>query len=158
VHILKFGGTSVADTSAIKRSVAIIKAQPACKIVVVSAAGGVTNALLAIATATNSATIEANKTFIFERQQAIAAAIPQHDPVHQHLPLLYAELDTALPCHGAARDRLLSLGERFSAPLIAAFLRLDDKPAEYAPATEWLKTSASSASTANFNRHRRFCG
>ena len=123
MHILKFGGTSVADPQALTRSVAIIAAQPAAGVVVVSAAAGVTNALLAMASATTSATLAANKALIIERQQAFIDQSPQAQELAEELAPLFAELDAALPCHDQARDQLLSLGERFSARITAHYLR-----------------------------------
>src|SRR5690554_6831278 len=48
VIVAKFGGTSVADLPALQRCADIVQANPAIRVVVVSAAAGVTNRLVAL--------------------------------------------------------------------------------------------------------------
>lgn len=148
MQILKFGGTSVADPQALARSIAIINTQSqqnkGAQLVIVSAAAGVTNALLAIADATTEATIAANREFIYQRQLAFLAELPKDTDYSNWLiealaPLLQ-ELDAALPCRGADRDRLISLGERFSARVVSAYLRHAGRNANHMPATSMLVT------------------
>ena len=51
--VAKFGGTSVADFTAMSRSAAIIKNNPAARIVLISACSGVTNLLVELANGVN---------------------------------------------------------------------------------------------------------
>lgn len=49
LRIAKFGGTSVADFDAMNRSADIVLADPAVRVVVLSASAGITNLLVALA-------------------------------------------------------------------------------------------------------------
>lgn len=148
MQILKFGGTSVADPQALARSIAIINDQSlqnkGAQLVVVSAAAGVTNALLAIADATTPATISANKEFIYQRQQQFLAELPKSTDyanwLAESLTPLFAELEAAVACRGAERDRLISLGERFSARVVSAYLQHAGRYARYVAASSMLVT------------------
>src|SRR5262252_8755084 len=50
VEVHKFGGASLADGDAYRHAVAIVKGRPDAPVVVVSAPGGITDALLGLAT------------------------------------------------------------------------------------------------------------
>lgn len=70
--VAKFGGTSVADYTAMCRSANIIIANPHTKIVLISACSGVTNILVSLASGINDATL---------RQQSLQ----QLTTIHQHI-------------------------------------------------------------------------
>jgi len=148
VNILKFGGTSVADPQALRRSITIIEQQQQQAntpvLVVVSAAGGVTNALLAIADATTDATLSANQAVIEAKQAAFIAELADFPDLQASLQQAYQplldELLTAQACRGAQRDRLISLGERFSAQTTVHYLRAAQVHAAHVAATDMLVT------------------
>lgn len=70
--VAKFGGTSVADYTAMCRSANIVIANPHTKIVLISACSGVTNILVSLASGINDATL---------RQQSLQ----QLTAIHQHI-------------------------------------------------------------------------
>jgi len=124
---MKFGGTSVGDESAITRTCKHIEAAKGPALVVVSAMGGVTDLLLYAASAavnrrnfvTTLNRIEARHKFVCE-----AFSIPRE-------PILELESELSEMLQGIAmlrefstrvRDRLLSMGERISARLLAGAL------------------------------------
>ncbi len=74
--VAKFGGTSVADFTAMSRSAAIIKQNPAARIILISACSGVTNLLVELANGVNDST---------RRQQLLARLKEIHHNVISEL-------------------------------------------------------------------------
>ncbi|CAA9557204.1 MAG: Aspartokinase [uncultured Thermomicrobiales bacterium] len=140
--VLKFGGTSVADGDRVREAAAIAAAQPRPRVVVVSAAGGVTNRLLEAArsAAAGSPTAE-TVAGIRGRHAAIAASIA--DPsdrarAEAALDALDAALEAALADVAAAgdlaaqdADRIVATGEKAMSVLMAATLRALGTPASH---------------------------
>ena len=132
---MKFGGTSVADAAAIRRTAEIVRGRlPQRPIVVVSALGGVTNALLAIAEqATNGQEIAAQSSVQELRARHLecahallgdatgradlAAAL---SAMHDDLAALVGAL--AVLGHATPRslDAIAAMGERLSSLLVVA--------------------------------------
>lgn len=139
VHVLKFGGTSVGDAAAISRVVEIIRssAQNCDVVVVVSAMSGVTNQLLeAAACAERGDHLQVAAIFenLRKRHASAACSLIQSAAERDRLSRLMQELFQVGDrlCQGTillreltprVRDSIASLGERLSAPLLAAALR-----------------------------------
>src|ERR1035437_7391969 len=137
--VCKFGGTSVADAAAIRRTAEIVRGRVARQpVVVVSALAGTTNALLAAAEQAASghlvaaiATVEALR----EKHMAVVAELLGDDAAAREIAAdesvlfdVLAHLAEALSVLGHVTERSLdaisSIGEQLSAPIItAAFTR-----------------------------------
>ncbi len=160
LHVLKFGGTSVGDASAIARVIEIIRAAR-CEgeiVVVVSAMSGVTNKLIEAASTAatakkNLATIIVADIFEDLRQQH-HAAINSLIRSTARRSRVTGEVDKSLRegealCQStmqrgelttAQRDAISSLGERLSAPLLAAVLVDHGLASQSVTATELIQT------------------
>ncbi len=156
VRVMKFGGTSVGDASCIARVVEIIRAasRESQVVVVVSAMSGVTNQLVAAATQSEQGQ-HASVATIFD------AIRDQHEKAIKILIRSAAErnrIDAQMRklledgerfCQGTSmlreltlrsRDAISGLGERLSAPLVAAALAERGVPSEAIEATELVVT------------------
>jgi aspartate kinase len=129
LNVAKFGGTSVATYEAMGNCAKIIADNSNTRIVVVSAAAGVTNHLVALAnTALTSQQIEEIVESIKVVELAIVAKLKKPEEVSDKLNALLVEL-TDLAKHEEInfrddlKDALLSMGERMSSLLFAAVLR-----------------------------------
>lgn len=141
--VLKFGGTSLADTARIRAAVAIVASQPAPRAVVVSAAGGVTNLLLEAARAAvaNHASAAAIAGQVHDRHLAIAAGLPDEgervatlaalDQFHASLDEALAHVTTAGLLTARDSDRIVATGEKALSILMAASLRAAGLPAAH---------------------------
>ncbi|CAN5573884.1 aspartate kinase [soil metagenome] len=140
--VLKFGGTSVGSLERVQDAVSIVEAQPQPRAVVVSAASGVTNMLLDAASLARDGRVDEVSALhgdIVERHHAIAAGA--FDEAERQLALtdldnLHLELSDNLRAVAAARmltdgdsDRIVSIGERCMAVIVAATLRSRGTPA-----------------------------
>lgn len=130
VIVAKFGGTSVADYSALQRCADIILANPAIRVVVVSAAAGVTNRLVTLAQGVRSEKERmALLSEIMAIQHNITATLSPSPEVNAQLRdylVRMASLSTLLATQAqevARQDELLALGERCSSLLLAELLR-----------------------------------
>jgi bifunctional aspartokinase / homoserine dehydrogenase 1 len=155
---MKFGGTSVGNASAIEKVVEIIRAaaRDSHVVVVVSAMSGVTNKLVAAATQSEAGDCEAVAAIFQQlRQQHDAAADALiHSTAERRafggkMQKLFQEGDRL--CQGTmllgeltprARDAVSSLGERLSAPLVAAALSERRVASEAIEATELVVTDS----------------
>jgi aspartate kinase len=128
--ISKFGGTSVADAVAIRRLVEIAALRGSQRpVVVVSALAGVTDALIALARATEASDGEGARSLIDglgRRHEAVAAGLPGTDEslrtIQEDLAGLRAEIEAALGSrpHPADLDAIVGRGELWSSRLVAA--------------------------------------
>ena len=154
MRVLKFGGTSLADPERVRRVVAIVRDARAADrvVVVVSAFAGVTDALVACAGSAAAgedgwrASVDA-----LERRHAAAA---EDLAAPGEASLLVADAGAILAdlreqLHGISMvreasprslDRVLSVGERLSAPIVAAALRREGVDAVAYDARELLVT------------------
>lgn len=162
--VMKFGGTSVGSIDAFRQVAAIvadkvaagIKASRPGVVVVTSAMSGVTNLLIAAATQA-AAGDERNHHAVAESLQAKHRAVIDHFVADAEERAALAELSAArlrdfdrlcssIAILGELTDRGLDvvsgLGERLSAPILAAVLRANGTPAEYVDATEIVVTDA----------------
>lgn len=129
LNIAKFGGTSVANFAAIQRCAQIVLNNPATRVVVVSAAAGVTNILVKLA---NDPLTESQKLAELEKIKTIEYGI-LHDlkmasNVENKLNSLLTQLEE-LALHEELlhqpklKDELLSMGERMSSLLVAEVIQ-----------------------------------
>jgi aspartate kinase len=158
LRVLKFGGTSVGDATCIQRVAEIIdnNCRESDIVVVVSAMSGVTNKLVEAADQAERGNLAATKR-IFDaiRQQheavieVVISSKPDRDRILRGLANLVDDCERL--CADAAqqgqlsprdRDLILSLGERLSAPLIAAVLATRTLASEPFEATKLIVTDA----------------
>jgi aspartate kinase len=129
LNVAKFGGTSLATYEAMGSCAKIIANNSDTRVVVVSAAAGVTNHLVTLAnTALTSQQIEEIVESINVVELSIVAKLKKPEEVSDKLNALLVEL-TDLAKHEEInfrddlKDALLSMGERMSSLLFAAVLR-----------------------------------
>ena len=158
LQVMKFGGTSVGDASCIARAAEIISksAQQNSCVAIVSAMSGVTNRLIEAARLAQTGNIKdavANLDALREQHEAVLASLLKRKedrvPVQQRMEEVLAEgrrlcKGTALlqELTPRALDAISSLGERLSAPLVAAALRELGLSSEAVDATELIVTDA----------------
>ncbi|MFC3094579.1 lysine-sensitive aspartokinase 3 [Alteromonas sediminis] len=156
LNIAKFGGTSVANFEAICNCVKVIKGNSDTRVVVVSAAGGVTNLLVELAHhAMTHVEIQKRIDAIKDIEFKILGHLAHAEDVKEKLGVLLSELDT-LAFHeeihhtDSLKDQLLSLGERMSSLLVAAILNEQGQKARNFDVRNVLKTdSVHGAATPN---------
>ncbi|HEV2528688.1 MAG TPA: aspartate kinase [Thermomicrobiales bacterium] len=134
--VLKFGGTSVQNAERVRESARIAAAQPSPRVVVVSAASGVTNLLLEAARGAGDGSARTMNRAV-ERIHAIHAEIidglsnPREqsaartsiDTLHGQLDAVLAEVAAAGELSSRHSDRVVSFGEKSMSVLMAATLR-----------------------------------
>ncbi len=137
VRVLKFGGTSVADSERIRTVVGIVRGDPweGRRVVVVSALGGVTNALLEAAgsAAAGESGWEVRNREIVERHGSAAAELARpsdRDALARAMDGWAGELRDLLhgislvrECTPRTLDSVLAFGELNSSALVAAAFR-----------------------------------
>ena len=158
LRILKFGGTSLGNVSAILGAVDIIQSAAANGelVVVVSAIAGVTNKLIEAAQGSEAGDRETVSTILQElklRHTEAANSLihsPEgRDALNQKMAALFDECEQF--CVGTrllreltprTRDAISGLGERLSAPLVAAVLRDRGVACESVEATDLIVTNS----------------
>jgi len=154
-HIHKFGGASLADASGVRRAVKIVLAhRPAPQVVVVSAMGGVTDALLEAARrATRGETSQvraAAETLRTQHAKAARALVSRGGRLDELLHHIDAAVDELKPLGGGLGllreltprtvDYLVARGERLSALVFAAALEAAGCEVAYVDATDVIQT------------------
>lgn len=146
--VAKFGGTSVADYSAMLRCAKIIKNAPANKVVVVSASAGVTNHLVRLGQANVSVDEQVS---IISAIQTIQHNITQHLPnealLNSEISALLEQLATvasvqAVQYSARNADEILSFGERLSSLLFTQVLKTIDVDAQCFDVRQVMKTNS----------------
>jgi len=155
--IMKFGGTSVEDSSAFRNVAHIVKsASHQGMVVVVSAVGGFTNALLASVDQANDGDAPAATRSLeqdFERHRAIAnqllgddaratlesAIADARDQISELHKIVAAHPST----HAPLRDEIVAFGELLSSQLLTAVLGENGIAARYVDARRLIKTDES---------------
>ncbi len=160
--IMKFGGTSVEDTNAFRNVAAIVNAAVRLRpVVVVSAIGGFTNALLASVqkaiegearTATRSLDqfltqhvaiarelLKSESSVAFEQTLAVA---------RREIRQLHKIIAVHPVTHPPLQDEIVAYGEQLSAQLMAAVLREQGLAARYVDARRCVKTDDNYGSAA----------
>jgi len=134
--VLKFGGTSVGNAQRIREAARIALDQPAPRVTVVSAAAGVTNALLDAARAAAKGDVPrraAALALIHERHAGILDGIatpdlrssvePEVSNLHASLELDLDEVASAGELSDRLSDRIVAAGEKCLSILMAATMR-----------------------------------
>jgi aspartate kinase len=158
LQVMKFGGTSVGDASCIARTAKIVAgaAKENSCVVVVSAMSGVTNRLVEGAKQAHAGSDEEASEILEglrkQHEAALTSLISKEEErthVRQKMEDVLAEGRRL--CEGTALlreltprtlDAISSLGERLSAPLVAAAIREMDVTSEAVEATELIVTDA----------------
>ncbi|RUO36305.1 lysine-sensitive aspartokinase 3 [Aliidiomarina sanyensis] len=147
--VAKFGGTSVADYPALLRCAHIIENNPMTRIVVVSAAAGVTNRLAALSAGIDEqAERQRLLSEIMDIQHRITAELkPRPEAsaqLREYLVLMaqYSELIAEGAGDGGTPDALLALGERCSSLLLAELLQQRGVQARDFNACEVIRTDS----------------
>jgi bifunctional aspartokinase / homoserine dehydrogenase 1 len=158
VRVMKFGGTSVGDASAIKKVVEIIlsAARESHVVVVVSAMSGVTNKLVAASNQAETGdyqTVAATFAELRQQHEATADALihsaAERSRIRRKVEEIVQEGDRL--CQGTmllgeltprTSDAISSLGERLSAPLVAAALAEHGVVSQAIEATELVVTDS----------------
>ena len=155
MRVLKFGGSSVADADRIRQVGSIVSAafEDGPIVVVVSALGGVTNDLVALADGApkDREPRAGNIDEILQRHLSVLAEIaPDDDETRSEIVATIDELRRLVTgigyigdCPPAVRDRIIATGEQLSAPIVAASLRAAGRPALPVCGTEVIRTDSS---------------
>ena len=153
--VVKFGGTSVGDAAAIQRTAEIVKGRlERDPIVVVSALGGATNALLAVGEQSAKGHligalrgVETLRDRHLKQCETLLGGTDAHDEIAGDISAMFdelAHLAEALSTLGHATPRSLdaiaSYGEQLSANLVSAYFNRAGIPAEYVDAREVMIT------------------
>jgi aspartate kinase len=156
VIVVKFGGTSVGDAEAIARSAGIVRSRLARHpVVVVSALAGTTNRLIEIAEHASSGQLIVALSIIEELRGRHFAAVDDLLDGHEWRGEVAAEtgalfdelahLAEALSVLGhltpRSHDAVAAMGERLSAPIVAAALSKAGLPASFVDARTVMATT-----------------
>lgn len=158
LRILKFGGTSVADACCIGKVIELIRtaSENGNVVVVVSAMSGVTNSLIDAATQSEAGNYESAAKVFAGIRELHAAAIDSLIRSPEERSRLAQKMNEFLQegehlCQGTMllgelspqiRDSISSLGERLSAPLVAAALSEHGIDSEAVDATALIVTDS----------------
>ena len=159
--VMKFGGSSLADAERIEAAARLVAAQHAAyreaqsapPVVVVSALGGVTDALVALVASAEREALDAPALDALRQRHRGAATgrlvSDDRDAVLDDLDALHARLADVLRGMAAlgeasprATDRALGMGERASAVLMASALRARGLNAQALDAAEIVRTDS----------------
>lgn len=148
INVAKFGGTSVANAAAMNNCADVVLANPATRVVVLSASAGVTNLLVALAQGDlDEAGQEAQLTRLTEIQQTILTELG--DPgdlsglIHGQLGEIRTMARQAhLHTDAELADRLIACGELMSTRLFTELLRQRGVKACWQDARQLLRTDS----------------
>jgi len=152
--IMKFGGTSVGSLAAIRQAIEIVRAARWPRLaVVISAMSGVTDALIAAAHGAAQGDEAAPARTALDLRAKHLAVLHALAPGAKDVELIISTYldEFAALCHAIgvlgeasprALDAISSLGERMSAPLVAAALTHAGLPAQAVDAAEVILTDA----------------
>lgn len=156
MQVLKFGGTSVADANAMKRTASIIREQTEKHqtLVVVSALGGMTDGLLRSAVLA----AEGNESFweLLQQLQQRHVKLVQELMPPAHVSSLLSKTVQAFheledlcsgvcllrECSERTQDRILSYGEMLSSRIFSAYCQSLGMPAEWVDSTALIVTDS----------------
>jgi aspartokinase/homoserine dehydrogenase 1 len=174
LRIMKFGGTSVGDASSIKKVVDIIRdsSRESDLVVVVSAMGGVTNKLIEAAVQSALGDRPSIATIFHELRKRHAAVVntliysaSERSRIEREMDRLFQQGEQL--CQGAmrtremtppTRDSISSLGERLSAPIVAAVLEEHGVASQAIEATALIQTdSCHGAADPHMAATRKLC-
>lgn len=144
--IAKFGGTSVADYSAMSKSADVILANDNVRIVVLSASAGITNLLIALAEGCDTQKRDELLQQVRDIQYAIVDHLDSAEIIRAEIDRLLTNIarlaDTAsLATSNALTDELVSHGEMMSTLLFVELLRQRQAKAEWFDVRRVMKTN-----------------
>ncbi|MGL6606630.1 lysine-sensitive aspartokinase 3 [Aeromonas hydrophila] len=148
INVAKFGGTSVANAAAMNNCADVVLANPATRVVVLSASAGVTNLLVALAQGDlDEAGQEAQLVRLTEIQQAILTELGDpgdlNDLIHGQLGEIRTMARQAhLHTDAELADRLIACGELMSTRLFTELLRQRGVKACWQDARQLLRTDS----------------
>lgn len=148
INVAKFGGTSVANAAAMNNCADVVLANPATRVVVLSASAGVTNLLVALAQGDlDEAGQEAQLARLTEIQQAILTELGDpsdlSDLIHGQLGEIRTMARQAhLHTDAELADRLIACGELMSTRLFTELLRQRGVKAHWQDARQLLRTDS----------------
>ncbi|MGL6462706.1 lysine-sensitive aspartokinase 3 [Aeromonas hydrophila] len=148
INVAKFGGTSVANAAAMNNCADVVLANPATRVVVLSASAGVTNLLVALAQGDlDEAGQEAQLARLTEIQQAILTELGDpsdlSDLIHGQLGEIRTMARQAhLHTDAELADRLIACGELMSTRLFTELLRQRGVKASWQDARQLLRTDS----------------
>ncbi|MDX1642276.1 MAG: lysine-sensitive aspartokinase 3, partial [Balneolaceae bacterium] len=127
IKVAKFGGTSMADLTAMKRCASIVSSDPDKKIIVVSATAGTTNLLTELCTEESVADRLEIVSTIKEKHHSICEQFGNPQPLLDDINSLLSELESISSrkqiMSKMLRDEILSFGERLSSKIFTEVLK-----------------------------------
>lgn len=154
MKVLKFGGSSVANAENIKKVVSIVKASSEAQVIVVSALGGVTDALIKAGTLAEKSD-EVYKEVLLELEKkhldTARALLPvTHQSsclslVKQHFNELEEICNSVFYLKELSlrtKDRVISFGELLSSKIIAAFMQSQNLEHDWIDSRKVIKTNS----------------
>lgn len=144
--IAKFGGTSVANFSAMEKCADIILKQKSVRVVVLSASAGITNLLIELAAGTELSQREALLSQVRDIEYAIINQLSQPDIISQEINRLLENIEmlseaASLATSDALTDELVSHGELMSTLLFVELLREKGIQADWFDVRKVMKTN-----------------
>ncbi|CCG88778.1 lysine-sensitive aspartokinase 3 [Erwinia piriflorinigrans] len=144
--VAKFGGTSVADYTAMNRSADVVLSNPDVRLVVLSASAGVTNLLVALAEGQQQEQRTALLDEIRRIQYAIIDPLNQPEVIREEIDRILENISTlsdgaALATSTALTDELVSHGELMSTLLFVEILRQREVAAEWFDVRKVMRTN-----------------
>jgi len=141
--VAKFGGTSMADAEAMKRSAAIVARDIDKRLIVVSATSGTTNQLTMLCSTLSRKEKNAIVDQVEEKHRTICSELKQPKPTQSGLNEILRELHS-FSQHDIVglkqKDEILACGERMSSLIFAAFLNEEEPGTIWFDAREVIKT------------------
>ncbi|WP_421506922.1 lysine-sensitive aspartokinase 3 [Erwinia rhapontici] len=144
--VAKFGGTSVADFTAMNRSADVVLSNPDVRLVVLSASAGVTNLLVALAEGQQPKQRASLLDDIRRIQYAIIDALDQPTVIRDEIDRMLDNISmlseaAALSPSTALTDELVSHGELMSTLLFVEILRQRQVTAEWFDVRKVMRTN-----------------
>lgn len=144
--IAKFGGTSVANYSAMEKCADIILKQKSVRVVVLSASAGITNLLIELAAGTDPSQREALLSQVRDIEYAIINQLSQPEIISQEINRLLENIEmlseaASLATSDALTDELVSHGELMSTLLFVELLREKCIQADWFDVRKVMKTN-----------------
>lgn len=144
--VAKFGGTSVADFTAMNRSADVVLSNDRVRLVVLSASAGITNLLVALAEGHESPQRYALLDEIRRIQYAIVDRLQQPEVIREEIDRMLENIAmlseaAALTPSAALTDELVSHGELMSTLLFVEILRERNVAAEWFDVRKIMRTN-----------------
>jgi aspartate kinase len=144
LKVAKFGGTSMADAHAMRRSAEIVANDSDKRLIIVSATSGTTNLLTTLCSSLPATEKQSVLSQIEEKHRNICSELDQPEAVAPYLEEIFRELrllsenDIVGP---KQKDAILACGERLSSRLFTAFLNERVNNAQWFDARKVIRTN-----------------